>query len=228
MALKPSAIKEISQRNKDLTFGYLKNNERQNKTNYTQLIKYLILFYSNAKDCFDPDATHQDLEINGNYLSKKRHTAHRGNSYLKNIVSEGIHIWKFKYHCSPQDARGVAGIGIWKVKSGKPALRKDIDRTNCDFESTGYFITVDGDESNPGHNGQWRVERHNAMNGGDTIEMKLDLSKSILTYEMNGEFLTRFIDIEKTSYRAVIGLYKNPFKEGFTLISYQDFYESKC
>ena len=62
-ALKPSAIKEISQRNKDSAFGYLKAKEKENKANYPQLIKYLILFYSNAKDEFDTNATHEDIKI---------------------------------------------------------------------------------------------------------------------------------------------------------------------
>ena len=50
MALKQSVLNKISHRNKDLTFGCLKENEQEIKSNYPQLIKYLILLYSTCTD----------------------------------------------------------------------------------------------------------------------------------------------------------------------------------
>ena len=72
MAFKPSLIKQISQCNKDLTFGYLKEHEKALKINLPQLIKYIILLYSNAKDEFDPENTHELLEIIGNIISCRK------------------------------------------------------------------------------------------------------------------------------------------------------------
>ena len=72
MAFKASKLKQIPQRNKDLTFGYLRENEETNKSNYPQLIKYLVLIYSNAVDGFDPNATHPLLEINELSITDKR------------------------------------------------------------------------------------------------------------------------------------------------------------
>ena len=134
-ALKPSVIKEISQRNKDLTFGYLKENETKTKTNYPQLIKYIILLYSNAKDEFDPDATHVNLKIVGNTVSQNK--GGLNNSYSKNVMNRGIYIWKFKFSCNQFND---SSIRIWKTKSGQPGLSQFIDDTNGDNISTGYFI----------------------------------------------------------------------------------------
>ena len=81
MALKPSIIKAISQRHKDLTFGYLKEKEKENNANYPQLIKYVVLLYSNATDGFDANTTHKELRINKNYISWSRKEESKVNSY---------------------------------------------------------------------------------------------------------------------------------------------------
>ena len=84
MALKASKLKQIPQRNKDLAFGYLRENEVENRSNYPQLIKYLVLFYSNQQDQFDPNATHESLKIDGNCVieQKEAQSFGRCGSYL--------------------------------------------------------------------------------------------------------------------------------------------------
>lgn len=216
MALKPGIIKEISQRNKDLAFGYLKGKEKEYKANYPQLIKYLILCFSNAKDEFDPKAVHQNLQINKQSIAVKIKKGKNKNAYLKNKLSEGIHVWTFKI----QEHTSSAAIGIWKTSSGKPELNRFIDGTNIPFAPTGYFITTNGNKSDPSN---WRIRCKPAYNG-DCIEMKLDLNALSLTFKINNQFNTKFTDIENTTYRAVISF--SGMSGRIELISYQDIYNA--
>ena len=74
MALKAIKLKQIPQRNKDLAFRNLREKELENRSNYPQLIKYLILFYPNQQDQFDSNATHQSLNFWELCYSKKGNT----------------------------------------------------------------------------------------------------------------------------------------------------------
>ena len=238
MSLKPSVIREISQRNKDLTFGYLKEKEKENKSNYTQLIKYLILSYSNTRDEFDPEATHKDLAINKNYVSLNTQVNFMGNSYLKNTVNTGNHVWKFKYlvdyeNCyEDEDDYIEAIIGIWKTKSDNPSLDASIDDTDNDNVSTGYFIRSDGRKSNPEDNWDDQIVVPGMeITNGDIVEMRLDFKELTLTFKINQEFKMQFTDIENTAYRAAVSFFtqngsgKLDITElGLTLMSYQDYY----
>ena len=153
MALKPSLLKRIPQGNKDLAFGYLKEKEKEHNSNYPQLIKFLVLLYSNAQDSFDPDNTHQLIEIDGNCAIDVGGTGLIRNSYLKNVVTQGIHIWKFKYNMNVRS--GSAALGVWKATSGNQLLSAtfvdDTNKSGCinKRECTGYLITMEGEVSNP-------------------------------------------------------------------------------
>ena len=200
-SFKRNIIKEISQRHKDLAFGYLKQNENIHKSNYPQLIKYLILVYSNSKDEFDPIITHRRLVIDGNYVSINRNSD-SSISNLKNVVKKGVHIWRFKYHNSSDPVLGgTAAVGI---------------RNNV---SEWYFVRTNGTKSDF----ETKLERCKTAIDGDIIEMTLDFNKLTLTFKLNEKFNTKFIDIEKGLYRAMIILTDKG--QGFTLTSYHDIYD---
>ena len=225
MALKPSKLKQIPQRNKDLAFGYLRENEEKTQSNYPQLIKYLVLVYSNAEDHFDPNMTHKLLKIEGNRVIHKRHDGwgHRL-SFLRNVVSEGINVWKFRFNSNYHEA--FSQVGIWKTKSDKPSFATSIyiDNTNQDdISCTGYIITLHGRQSDPQNVVRYKQEWFRpAVKDGDIIEMILDLNKLVLIFKINNVEKVKFEDIENTSYRAALATYREG--EKFTLISYQDIY----
>ena len=232
MSLKLSKLKQLSQRNKDLSFGYLRENESQSRSNYPQLIKYLVLFYANAEDQFDPNATHESLEINKNCLINTRMLSggpvtHKDLiSYLKGIMCNGVHIWKLKYKNEKRwGCESYAQLGVWKTTSGKPIVENVwIDDTNDNGICSGYMITMDGFQTNPQN--IVRHEKHKAEIevNGDIIEMILDLNKFTLTFKRsaNDKVIAQFDNIEKTSYRAAVSLYAK--EESWELISYQDIY----
>ena len=237
MALKSSKLKEIPQRNKDLAFGYLRGNEKKNKSNYPQLIKYLVLIYSNQQDRFDPKATHKHLNIDGNCVTDTRISDRSNpyaaitynNCYLKNVAMEGIHIWKFKYYSKYDgDDNNEAQVGVWKSKYGDPRAEDGatlIDNTTKDNKTcTEYVITMDGRRTTPHNPEYWNHLRyHPRPKQGDIIEMNLDLNKLTLTFKVRGEIVVIFNDIEDTSYRAAVATYRGQDK--FELISYQDKYQ---
>ena len=224
MALKPSKLNQIPQRNKDLAFGYLRENESKHKTNYCELIKYLVLIYSNQYDQFDPNASHKELEIteNDKKIIHKCVDSLMCLSYLRNVVSEGIHIWKFRYICGDYPD---GQIGVWKVKTGDAVLEdQHIDNTiNDEKTCTGYAITMNGEKTNLSDLSVWSAEKFEPLpENGDIIEMRLDLNKNSLTFILNNKIIVQFLDIEHTSYRAAILTVDEG--EGFTIISYQDIY----
>ena len=225
MAFKASKLKQITQQNKDLAFGYLREKESENRSNYPQLIKYLALIYSNAQDQFDPNATHKSLEVHGNcVMSKTRGNAF--NAYLKNIVSDGIHIWKFKCHGDRLDDYACIGIVMARYDQGnvEANVTQSIDNFKGDGTCTGYQISMDGNKTNPENTDIWSYdpEFEPRIQDGDIVEMRLDLNKLMLTFKVNDKIKVEIADIENISYRAAISVFKND--TGFTLLSYQDIY----
>ena len=222
MALKPSTLKQIPQRNKDLAFGYVREHEIDYNSNYSQLIKYLVLLYSNQQDKFDVTATHPFIKINQNCIVDQREVSEDvevHHSYLQNIATKGIHIWKFKFNA---ENSGSQMIGIWKIKSGKIVLDgPECDNTNDGENCTGYGITMNGLITNPENPSRFSHVTYDKIGDGDIIEMRLDLNKSLLTFKCNDTTHSHFKHIENTAYRAVVTTYKKNDK--FKLLYYQQF-----
>ena len=208
----------------------MRENEGKSKSNYPQLIKYLILIYSNQQDHFDPKATHKLIQISGNTIIDAR-GVFKGdgnqNSYLRNIVTEGIHIWKFTHVGSDNNDKKFAQIGVWKTNSGDPCagvLDEYLDNTTEDDKTcTGYAITPNGFRTDPQNVSSWSTKQYHAdIQHGEIIVMILDLKKMKLKFKVNDRVIVKFVDIENTSYRAAVSTYEAG--DSFTLISYQDIY----
>ena len=207
-----------------MAFGYLREKEVENRSNYPQLIKYLVLIYSNQQDKFDPAATYEELQIDGNTLidTKNDGILYDGHvSYLMNVVSYWKHIWKFKYNTKSNDGCD-SQIGVWKTTSADPELDAYwIDNTTNDDKCTGYAISINGSKTNPQSIDYWSDDKFTPrIKSGDIIEMILDLKKLTLIFKINNEIKVTFTDIENTSYRAAVLIERGI--QSFTLLSYQD------
>ena len=213
-------LKKISQRNKDLSFGYLRENEDKSKSNYPQLIKYLVLMYSNAQDQFDRNAAHPSTQIDGNCIMHTEDDAYF-TTYLKNVVTEGIHQWKFRFeddvgfHCG--------SIGIGKATSITEHADGSIDNRKCNGTCTGYQISMNGQKTHP--NNTWFNDKGFAseVQNGDIVEVMLDFNKLMVIFKINEIAKVEFHDIENVPYRAGVSMWRKGM--GFTLISYQDIYK---
>ena len=113
----------------------------------------------------------------------------RLSSYLKNVVCEGTHIWKFEYNIGTVYGDKWAIIGVWKTKSGNTAIEgvrlynTKKDGVTC----TGYGITMSGYKSNPENVGNWCRGNLEEAEDGDIIEMILNLD--IRSNQMIPKFL---------------------------------------
>ena len=104
MAFKKSKLSQIPGRNEDLAFGYVHEKEKENKMSVPDMIKYLCLIYFNPTDSFNPYQCNEKLQINNNYIIKIPNSEELVlNVYLKNVVSSGVHLWKFKYNLTYGD-----------------------------------------------------------------------------------------------------------------------------
>lgn len=236
MALKQSKLQQIPQRNKDATFGYVKECEQNYHQIVPSMIKYLILVYFNQnRDGFDDKHTHSKMQIDGNLVKLHMSTGMGSNmnvnSYLQNVVSEGIHIWIFK----PDNVNVCDVIGISNVEIGSLTLDGNIDdevdsSNNC---VAGYAFILGGLRK---LGKEYMINNLNSYSGyaqecdaDDIIQMKLDFNNLSLSYKINEIDYGKAFDIKRGSYRAAVGVYddnkkgsyRNAVGVSIQLISYQ-------
>ena len=218
MAFKQSKLNEIPQRNKDLTFGYVKECEKKNKSTIPSMIKYLCLIYLNQnKDGFDVKFSHKDIKIDGD-LIKAVGIGRRCTTCLTNIINSGTHIWRFKcYELS--ECPDLIGIAKFMELDDKFSGYFDCAL----FKSTGYGWTSHGRLSDSIY--CWGVPYGKAEDGwakGDIIEMKVDFNRLELSYKVNQVDYGKAFDIEKGEYKAALTLYDQD--GSYELVSYQYIY----
>ena len=214
MALKQSKLKQIPQRNKDLTFGFIREHEKcvKNTATIPTMIKYLSLVYLNVnKDKFDRNLSlcSDRIEINGQTAIWK---VVAWNCYLENIATKGIHIWSFK--CS--ESGNIDMLGVIKVIEGKE-LPQDEEYFDGD---DGYGIIMGSYQGIGPTPDKW--PHYITVKGRrDIIKMRLDMNNLTLSYTMNGMDLGKAYDIEMGKYRAAI---TGSNGSSWTLLSYQHIY----
>ena len=235
MALKASKLKQIPERNKHLAFGYLRENEKKNKTNYPELIKYLVLVYSNRQDKFDSNTTNDLLKINGDSIIYKptpitlNSAGGVYSSALANTVSRDVHIWKFAYDQVDEAViKQSCVIGIWQVDKKHNILGNngcfDVTAGN-DGVCTGYGLAMDGFLTNPESPATWgRGYLNEKIKAGDSIEFKVNFNELSLSFKLNGKDFGKAFNIKPGEYKAALSFYsQHPVK--LTLLSYKDIYE---
>ena len=226
MALKPSKLEKIPQRNKDITFGYVNQCEKDMVHNgiIPRMIKYLCLIYFNQnKDEFDDEKTNAIIIIKENSIElPKMESRSKGiyvNSYLTNIASEGIHVWKFKGTAINWSDR----IGIMNIDIGTFKLKGDFD------EFGGYAFRMGGvlNDWQECKNGDIAHKTLNLKDygheckNGDIIQMTINLKDLTLNYKINNKDCGKAFDINKGRYKAAISFDYNGQSCILELISYQ-------
>ena len=204
MALKGSKLEEIPQRNKDLAFGYIKECELKNKSVIPKMIKYLCLIYLNInKDRFHPNYIHKNVKVTGNTVTTKIYGY--VNAYLENIITKGIHIWRFRINNNIDIGNRLDAIGIGKVTPLSPRLKADLleEFFEDDMSDSGSICT------NPAMD-KCKI--------GDILSMMVDCTKWTLSYKVNDEKYIKSRDIQPGKYRAGITL---TARSSYSLMSYQ-------
>ena len=91
-------IKKIPQKKHDVVFGFIKQ-QIENKICDNlpiELIKMILVFYYICTDEWDKNAIGSNIKINDNTIEHVGSDYKHQSAFLSNIVSSGVHIWKFQ------------------------------------------------------------------------------------------------------------------------------------
>ena len=234
MALKRSKLSQIPQRNKDLAFGYVHEKEKENKMAVPEIIKYLCLVYFNSTDLFDPDQHGDAIQINGNSMIAEMNAVDVENVYLKNVVSAGIHVWKFKSIGDCDELGTPDMIGIFNMEYNHLIGKHDgryfdnyYDTDKCACICHGYGFASDGILTNEEDPSDWgKKYGDHGWKKDDIIEMRLDFNKQYLKFKVNEKGYGVAFEIDATKkWKAAISVgQRGACKAKFELISYRKLY----
>ena len=221
MALKQSNLEQIPDRNKDLTFGYVKGCEKANKSVIPEMIKYLCLIYLNQnKDEFDKNHCHESLNIDGNTIQNTDDGGARS-CMLTNIAIKGVHIWIFQCNKGAFGADcDVIGI-IRQQENSDEEWDLYLDTYFDENETNAYGFGGQGSLTDPEDSNHWGEYYGTKCQNGWIIEMKLDFNNLTLSYKLNDDDCGKAFDIESGEYKAAITVYE---ESKYTLLSYQMIY----
>ena len=232
MALKRSKLSQIPQRNKDLAFGYVHEKEKVNKISVPEMIKYLCLVYFNPnKDEFDPDQCDDKIKIKENSMITDTNPDDIQTAFLKNVVSSGIHVWRFKCIGDWDEPGNPDLIGIYNMDY-EHLMNSNED---CYFDNysdvgeednipRGHGFCSDGRLTNEYMPSEWGCDYYpDGWGKDDTIEMRLDFNKQHLKFKVNDDDYGVAFEIDATKkFKAAISVGRRETgKGGFELISYQ-------
>eukprot|EP01084_Bolivina_argentea_P306941 530476_1 len=219
MALNKIKLNSIPQRNKDVVFGFTREQENVSNNNFImpQMIKYLCLLYLNQnKDGFVVDNTRKDIQLNGDCISHVPETGCIASCYLKNTVYERKHIWKFKIH----KCHDNSSIGIYNTKYEFNTNMSFDYSTRYNNNRTGYAISFYGQLTNLSNCSSWGEDSGLEFKEGDIIEIILDFNVMKLYAKKDDKYVHLF-DIEKGKYKAAVAMVGDSSVE---LLSYQEVY----
>ena len=193
MSLDLRILKRCNQKTKDIVFGYIHsiNNEIPK-----EILNICLLFYSNGCDEWDKDYISQDFKRCGdNILIKtKRSTA---NAFLKRIMNDGYHEWKFKIPIYNQGSDTL--IGIWRIKDNEQSSPP----LDLFWFSNGHAFGLHGRLFGDGNT---RNHGLSACGHNTIIHMILDFNNLSLSYNVNGITYGKAFDIKPGKYRAAVYL----------------------
>ena len=227
MTCRGKVIDRIDQGTKDLVNGYIKSLQSSldedsiYRSNIPEIIKYNCIVFASMV----PDKWHETLKgermeiVDGDCIEI---TADAGDSkwnsaFLENIVSDGIHHWRFQVEVQKVLLGMVIGIQQHDDKS-----ENEMYIVNHQWVGDTYSYAWVAGCGRLNKNGmasvsEGRYGQHN-VTAGDIIDMYLDFNKLELSYSMNEQYLGKAFKIQKGKYRAAIEMFSKG--EKIRLLSY--------
>lgn len=226
MAFKPNQLGKIPQRKKDLVFGFIKEVYANENKHVPNMVKFMALIYYHTKnDSFDGAHTNGTLDIEKDCV-KQPHQELLDPSlmitYLKNIASNGTHIWRFQNNNTTTNDADMLGI---KNIESELRLTGYFDAKGA---SEGYALFMGGlIRRQTENNDNWdflETWGNGCIIKDSIVEMKLDFNDLSLSFKIerkNDEAtIGKAYNIKKGSYRAVVAVHGDSYK-CMTLLSYQ-------
>ena len=167
----------------------------------------------NLTDSWDEHFKANYLEIDDKSIINTADGYEYGSAYLKRVVYDGIHKWKFRID---KYRSGWQLIGVFKTKYN--AITQTYFERNQN-QSYG-FVLNNGWLSDPQTNGGKLKDYGVKCVDGDIVEMTLNMIDLCLSFKINDIDYGKAFDVEQTSYKAAVTLRNKDTK--FTLLSYQN------
>lgn len=221
-------LSKIPQRNKHLTYGYVR--QHMSTLNCPQIINVLCLLYVN--DNVDKVSTDTKCKFKGNIIQSK------GNPeviYFENKVAKGIHAWTFKVtdtskNSTPNFNNKIIGIlGIETIFQGITESISWIINSMIAIQTLRFESKLENNDKVVDlkkYKLSTKIDNYK-IQCGDIIEMNYNIIAKTLLYKINQEPYLK-INIEKyvkpTLYRAKLTLIEGVKSCQYELVSYQKTY----
>ena len=210
--------RQIKQRDKSSVNGYIREIEEKSFSNDSfykiipMIINYLCMkYYHESRDEFDPELHGTDMKVTDKEVSNMK-DCYRS-AFLSNIVSKGIHKWKFQ---------SIAGqfIGICN-DSVRNEWKYLNDWYYCNTASSSYGLFLKTGQLRGGKKGLYHREKYCPPRSscGDVIEMCLDLNRMELKFVINDKDYGKAFDVPPGNYR--VGVCSHANATGFKLLEYE-------
>ena len=198
-------ISEIPFINKILVVGFI--NEIFLKMKYQHLpqliLQLCLLFFNPCVDEWDAENVDESIQITGLIAERLCSCVGYKSVLLSNVVSSGIHSWKFKFlHCEGYNEIGIVPVTEDFVRLSSISHYSYINKTYYE-----RFIACTG-ISYP----------FASITENDVVEMTINFAKESVTFSANGVFIS-VTRIHSDKYRAVVTL--GDIGEKIELIGYQ-------
>ena len=163
------------------------------------VLNICLMFYHLDMDEWDTNAIARGIECDGNTITKSIADYSERSAYLTNLVSAGIHIWKFRINNIAE--RSLTTIGLWDTSSGQLAPNRDFV---ADDRGYGYVLTQGWKVIGP-----FALTRYGGKcRKGDEIEMIVNFNALSLSYKVNDVDQGEAFKIDRrTKYRGACSLH---------------------
>ena len=223
---KLTVVKLCPIRNKQLTFGYVREFEIKCNNRFGELVKFMILIYFNLSlDNFKKEQLNSDeclkISLDGKFVNVRNASpfvSYKANVMLRNVVSTGIHEWIFRVCKS--DIRNHDEIGIEQMsKFMQLQYSMNLNFGTCSQKVAGriskkYPLIL----RSHGISNDWYSLY--TFSQGDTIGVKLNCSNWRLYFKKNDNEYIKAFAIMPGQYSVKISFCTSR-ESAYELIKYQ-------
>lgn len=193
--LSKSFVHQIPESNKKLVVGYILSVLNHDLPQI--IIYWCLIFFNPMVDQWDSQHIHSSIFINR--LKIKRISCWSYEPvFLTNIVSMGVHVWKFRFiNCAWFDCIGIASINLSR------SINYDA------LESRGLKKLT-----------YYHMFGLKEIAANDVIDMRINFASCLLTFARNNHIISQ-VSIAPGKYKGAVNLFSNLEIE---LLQYQHFY----
>ena len=223
---------QMKKKDKLAVNGYVREIEDKSFKNHSfyrnipMIINYLCMkFYHESKDRFDPKLHSSFVSIMNKSCELNRlDNYHFESAFLSNIVSKGVHQWRFKFASTLKERRCYGSMYIGIINNQVDATKYlntqcyPVGMNRSELRRKAYGVNFAMGEFRGDYTGD-NEKVCERCKDGNIIDMFLDFKNMELRYCVNDKDYGKPCNISKGSYRACVTLYFETDK--LTLLHYK-------